>query len=292
MRQVGQPEFAFTLRRRMRYLVVMLVALTLAAKDSPEDYLKRQKATFITSVGKADEKLEEAKKTRDKEIKDAVETYVQALEKVKTHYTKRDELDEALAVRAEIQKMEKFLEGGKPIVAAESAGEGDVDGDEEPVADSKVEPERTKVSRSASKVLGYEVLARPAIKMRLGKLKSSSGSNYYAIIRDKMSWGKAQEHCKKLGGHLVTITSATEYAYIQKLLIRGKVSSCWFGGTDADEEGKWQWITGEPWKFTAWKGGEFSDYKTAEDHLAYYKGGWVDFRDSKRLWFICEWGTQ
>jgi hypothetical protein len=42
-------------------------------------------------------------------------------------------------------------------------------------------------------------------------------------------------------GHLVTITSAAEMSYIERL-IRG--SETWLAGSDADEDGVWKWIAG------------------------------------------------
>ena len=67
------------------------------------------------------------------------------------------------------------------------------------------------------------------------------------------------------------------------------------GGSDAEEEGHWQWVDGSPWEFTYWMQGQPNDYTGKENYLATYDDGeWVDVDHAgKSFWmptgFLCEW---
>ena len=72
----------------------------------------------------------------------------------------------------------------------------------------------------------------------------------------------------------------------------------WLGGTDADSEGNWEWVTGEPWSYTNWYPGQpDNDATIGQDYLAFVRwdtlGRWdnaglprvsIDFSRP----FICE----
>ncbi len=78
-----------------------------------------------------------------------------------------------------------------------------------------------------------------------------------------------------IAGHLATITSAQENAFI---------ISQWSGldaqirGTDAASEGTFQWITGETWSYTNWNAFELNDFGGNEDCLEIFAplGLWND----------------
>jgi hypothetical protein len=84
-------------------------------------------------------------------------------------------------------------------------------------------------------------------------------------------------------GHLVTITSAAEMSYIERL-IRG--SETWLAGSDADEDGIWKWVAGpeagqtffadgEPVGFSAFAAGQ-PDGGTSENYLLmYWDQSWI-----------------
>ena len=88
------------------------------------------------------------------------------------------------------------------------------------------------------------------------------GGHHYKIYNDPMSWTEAKGKCEENGGHLVTITSADEQAFI-----RGQLESdglqkqhYWLGGTDLENEGTWSWITGEPFTYTNWDPGDGANH--------------------------------
>jgi hypothetical protein len=77
------------------------------------------------------------------------------------------------------------------------------------------------------------------------------GGHRYQFVRSNASWSEAKAKAEALGGHLATITSAEEHAWFMQT-IAPLSKHVWLGGRRQAEDGSWAWITGEPWKFTAW----------------------------------------
>ncbi|MEZ6072059.1 MAG: lectin-like protein [Pirellulales bacterium] len=79
-------------------------------------------------------------------------------------------------------------------------------------------------------------------------------------------------------GHLATITSSEENdfirfqtAYLMQPIIPGVIESdkAWMGLSDTAIEGQYEWITGEPFVFSAWFDGEPNNYGGDEDYVTY-----------------------
>ncbi len=75
---------------------------------------------------------------------------------------------------------------------------------------------------------------------------------YRAYNINNLPYGAAEAICEKYGGHLVTITSAEEQAAVEKALTACDYSLAmyWLGAKEYN--GKWEWITGEPWEYENW----------------------------------------
>lgn len=79
-----------------------------------------------------------------------------------------------------------------------------------------------------------------------------------------ISWFDAKDDCEADGGHLVSITSEQENETLLGLLqvAANEGQACppgryvWIGFTDQDQEGQWEWITGEPVSYLNWAAGE------------------------------------
>ena len=126
--------------------------------------------------------------------------------------------------------------------------------------------------------------------------------NTYKIFYTAMSWHDAQDHCSKLGAHLVTINSKSENIYVKDLAYNNSNSAdiiFWIGMTDEAQEGIWKWVTDEPVTFNDWQGGEPDNcangcggmpaFSREEDFAFIHNGpGWDDVYDLN-LDFICEW---
>lgn len=81
------------------------------------------------------------------------------------------------------------------------------------------------------------------------------GDNAYEFIAGTFSWDQANAAAQAqtfngVNGHLVTITSAAENAFVLSL-ISTIDRSVWIGANDRAVEGVWRWVTGEQF----WQGG-------------------------------------
>lgn len=118
---------------------------------------------------------------------------------------------------------------------------------------------------------------------------ASFGGSEYARVDDsaQVSWTAASAAVAAMGGgwHLATITTAAENTFVETTVLGAGAadrSHYWIGATDAAVEGTFAWVTGEPFSFADWGGGEPNDsnpqFPGDEDYLAYdYRAGigWV-----------------
>ncbi len=113
----------------------------------------------------------------------------------------------------------------------------------------------------------------------------------YQIVAKSCTWPFAADSAFKMGGQLASITSAEEQAFVYAAFRNSYLESYFIGGTDSLVEGKWEWISGEPWVFTNWISGEPNNADN-EDFAAMYfgfGGRWNDVRRTTALnGFIAE----
>lgn len=134
--------------------------------------------------------------------------------------------------------------------------------------------------------------------------------HYYQVYDNSMTWTEAKEYCEKLGGHLVTITTADEQSFVESIIKNGTKSCYWLGGTDEEAEGNWKWITGEAFSYAHW-GKDMPDNWETENYLMMFRedhpskpgntfGYWNDLKDDctckgtpffrkDEFGLICEW---
>lgn len=120
-----------------------------------------------------------------------------------------------------------------------------------------------------------------------------------------MGWHEAKNYCETLGGHLVTITSAAEEEFVRTNIVETQTACIWLGATDENQEGAWEWVTGEEWFFTYWlsQPAVQPDNDGGIEHYLHYLNdywGWNDigtglygaYNKDNTLYptgFICEW---
>ncbi len=77
------------------------------------------------------------------------------------------------------------------------------------------------------------------------------GGNKYQVIDQQSTWKDAAAYCESQGGHLVTITSAEEQAFIEQLIENAPFHNYWLGATSEKNDEyptrQWRWINGEEW---------------------------------------------
>ena len=95
-------------------------------------------------------------------------------------------------------------------------------------------------------------------------------------------WENAKLDAESRGGHLATFTSAAEWSFFRSVYPANADLIMWIGGYQTSPSGpdldSWAWVTGEPWSFTAWYGGD-PNGGTGESHLVtwFHTGtGWAD----------------
>jgi len=97
-----------------------------------------------------------------------------------------------------------------------------------------------------------------------------NGHSYYRST-GSMTWTEARQACANMGGYLVTVTTLAENNFLFNLWPNG-----WIGLTDEVVEGQWRWVTGEPFSWSNWNGGEPNNSNN-EDYIQFVGGGkWND----------------
>ena len=111
----------------------------------------------------------------------------------------------------------------------------------------------------------------------------------YRIVSGSYTWEEARDACIAMGGHLATITSAGEQAYVQQLNSGDR--KLWIGGY-RDDSFNWYWVTGETWSYTNWGEGQpDNEGGRGEKYAAVWPRYWNDLvmASTEQDGFICEW---
>lgn len=120
----------------------------------------------------------------------------------------------------------------------------------------------------------------------------------YKIYSDSKTWTEAKSFCENLGGHLLTINSASEQEFVENFLLPFETTKAyhWIGLYDDGTNKNWKWVTGEPTNYTNWASGEPSD-AFQDKTVILSNGKWMDNPNEGYIapWtlddtgFICEW---
>lgn len=125
-----------------------------------------------------------------------------------------------------------------------------------------------------------------------------NGHTYAIYDLGVPSWEDVNAYCESLGGHLATIASEEENIFLMNLIASEGVKNAYFGLTDEENEGDWQWVTGEEYVYRNWHSGEPNSENSKEDYAMFYwkwsDGTWNDGDLGNRTvgggtTFICEW---
>lgn len=131
--------------------------------------------------------------------------------------------------------------------------------------------------------------------------------SFYKYIAGTVDFATAQANAAAttlngVGGHLVTIASATENSYVEALAAGATV---WIGASDAANEGDWRWLSGvegglQFWSgtstgsavnymYTNWNTGEPNDVGGADGAAMLSGGVWADQTVATLNGYIIEW---
>jgi Ca2+-binding RTX toxin-like protein len=119
----------------------------------------------------------------------------------------------------------------------------------------------TRISFAPDRETRRTQMPRTAARQQQGWVSMSgtigvSGAQYYAQVSDPLvTWTASQAAATAMGGHLVTLTSAAEAAFVLSLTA-ATLPSFWIGLTDAAVEGSFVWVTGEAFVFSDFASGQ------------------------------------
>ena len=85
--------------------------------------------------------------------------------------------------------------------------------------------------------------------------KLTAEGHTYQFVPTRLTWNQAKMAAEKAGGHLACVTTQKEYESLREYLLpllKEENDACWLGASDAETEGTWKWITGEPFEFVKW----------------------------------------
>jgi len=119
------------------------------------------------------------------------------------------------------------------------------------------------------------------------RIRWNVNKHYYQDFWDEpLTWATAKSRCQSKGAHLATITSEAEDAFIYNELV-GPNWDAWIGASDAAAEGKFKWVTGEPWKFNRLDDIGDEDYV----FMDWVQGLWHTAPAREVIGYVCEWSA-
>jgi len=113
------------------------------------------------------------------------------------------------------------------------------------------------------------------------------GAMVFQYIGGNRSWHAAKADAQTRGGHLVCISSETEWKRVHAFLAPyDSTGDPWIGGTDENSEGNWEWVDGSPW-YAHWFNNEGSG-GTGENYVSMdcASGNWWDIPDWSRPYIM------
>jgi len=106
------------------------------------------------------------------------------------------------------------------------------------------------------------------------------------IVEEGMTWWDAHNACHEWGGELASINNEAEWTAVRNLV--GDIHA-WVGGHDFTHEGRFEWMDGSNFDFTAWHQGEPNDWgHNGEDCLRVQGNGWNDMPCDSKNPFVCK----
>lgn len=119
--------------------------------------------------------------------------------------------------------------------------------------------------------------------------KFQRGESTYGLTPTAMSWNEAQAYAQRLGGNLVTITDASEEAFLQSSF--GTELTLWTGLNDIANEGTFVWASGESVNYLNFAPGEPNNLGGNQDSVTFNFGAnkqWDDDDSSKQFFGVIE----
>ncbi len=142
---------------------------------------------------------------------------------------------------------------------------------------------------AAAAAVSMSALAGEAVQWRVA---DGGNGHWYSRVEATESWNWHESNCRALGGHLATVTSSAEQAFVGTL---NAVSNTWIGGyqiPNSCEPGcGWAWVTGEMWSYQNWDSWAPDNYYPNDNylHVDTNDNRWNDQVEDSNYPAILEW---
>lgn len=112
------------------------------------------------------------------------------------------------------------------------------------------------------------------------------GISKYEYIKGDFTWKLAKSDAISKGGYLASISSKSENEKVSK---ESDKNNAWIGGFDDTYEGRWSWISGDPFKYKNWAKNRPNSKDNNDDFLEIQKDGkWNDTHNKVKQGYILE----
>ena len=156
---------------------------------------------------------------------------------------------------------------------------------------SKRPARKTRLPRQVS----VQQLERKDLMARVTWAVEDGGNGHqYEVVAMNTDLMAARALAHTMGGHLVTIGSPAEEAFIYDLASSERAQSAWIGalgGTGLFPDDHWEWVTGEPMEYQLWGGSEPNNFQNTGEWGVQLRSpsDWNDIGPSARLPFVVEY---
>lgn len=119
----------------------------------------------------------------------------------------------------------------------------------------------------------------------------------YIICEAYCDEDSVADYCREIGGYYAHINDKEENDFLAETVRNAGIEFAYFGYSDKQEEGNWQWLDHEESAFTNWKQGEPNN-EAGEEHYAllFGDGQWNDGKFNRdvsenKTYVICEYNN-
>jgi hypothetical protein len=103
-----------------------------------------------------------------------------------------------------------------------------------------------------------------------------TAAGQFEVITNEVTWLQAKADAASRGAYLATVTSTEEWSRVVAAVSGSGKENFWLGASDEKIEDDWRWVTGEPFSFSLWNGGEPNNCCGGEHYLAVTVSFWND----------------